>query len=114
MTREDREGPSEPGVAFTGARLPPVACSAGEQGRRRSRRRGARPPWQGRRRSPESHEDDAHRRSGKDQIDAVAVSRVVERLQQEEAKRVFVAAFLGGEPGVLVAGERKEKNLGIK
>jgi len=42
------------------------------------------------------------------------VSRVVERLQQEEAKRVFVAAFLGGEPGVLVAGERKEKNLGIK
>jgi len=113
MTREDREGPSEPGVAFTVSEAA-AGRSAGEQGRRRSRRRGARPPWQGRRRSPESHEDDAHRRSGKDQIDAVAVSRVVERLQQEEAKRVFVAAFLGGEPGVLVAGERKEKNLGIK
>ena len=98
MTREDREGPSEPGVAFTGSEAA-SGRRAGEQGRRRS---------------PESHEDDAHRRSGKDQIDAVAVSRVVERLQQEEAKRVFVAAFLGGEPGVLVAGERKEKNLGIK
>jgi len=42
---------------------------------------------------------------------AVRLSCGVERLQEEEAKCVFVAAFLGGEAGVLVAGERKEKIL---
>jgi hypothetical protein len=58
-----------------------------------------------------SHGDEAHRRSGKDQIDMPSQCPVcvVERLQHEEAKHVFVAGFWAD--GVLVAGERKEKNL---
>ena len=80
MTREDREGPFEPGVAFTG--------SEAAVGRRNPMR--------------------MMRTAGRGRI------RSMPSQCQEEAKRVFVAAFLGGEPGVLVAGERKEKNLGIK
>jgi hypothetical protein len=59
-----------------------------------------------------SQGDDAHRRSGKDQIDMPSQCPVcvVECLQHEEAKRVFVAGFWGG--GLLVTGERKEKDLG--
>jgi hypothetical protein len=47
------------------------------------------------------------RRRRRDGGHAVAVSRVVERLQHEEAKCVFVSGFWG-----VLAGERKERNLG--